>query len=104
MSASPRESHRLAPPTTCCCHGDARCNDHFCARCGTDYPATPAPLDVDAPDNANAATTSANATPAPLDVMVAALVDPEPPHTCPSCGHDGLPPLASLAPLEVTSK
>jgi len=30
--------------------------------------ATPAPLDVDAPDNANAATTSANATPAPLDV------------------------------------
>ena len=31
-------------------------------------PATPAPLDVDAPDNANAATTSANATPAPLDV------------------------------------
>jgi len=42
-----RESHRLAPPTTCCCHGDARCNDHFCARCGTDYPATPAPLDVD---------------------------------------------------------
>ena len=45
MSTSPRESHRLAPPTTCCCHGDARCNDHFCARCGTDYPATPAPLD-----------------------------------------------------------
>ena len=33
------------------------------------------------------------ATPAPLDVLVAALVDPEPPHTCPSCGHDGLPPL-----------
>jgi len=32
-------------------------------------PATPAPLDVDAPDNANAATTSANATPAPLDVL-----------------------------------
>jgi len=30
--------------------------------------ATPAPPDVDAPDNANAATTSANATPAPLDV------------------------------------
>ena len=29
--------------------------------------ATPAPLDIDAPDNANAATTSANATPAPLD-------------------------------------
>jgi len=46
MSTSPRESHRLAPPTTCCCHGDARCNDHFCARCGTDYPATPAPLDA----------------------------------------------------------
>ena len=45
MSTSPRESHRLAPPTTCCCHGDARCNDHFCDRCGTDYPATPAPLD-----------------------------------------------------------
>ena len=23
-------------------------------------------------------------------------VDPEPPHTCPSCGHDGLPPLVCL--------
>jgi len=33
-----------------------------------DMDATPAPLAVDAPDNANAATTSANATPAPLDV------------------------------------
>ena len=31
-------------------------------------PATPAPLAVDAPDNANAATTSANVTPVPLDV------------------------------------
>ena len=39
---------------------------------GVTLAATPAPLDVDAPVNANAATTKANATPAPLDVLVAA--------------------------------
>ena len=67
-----RESHRLAPPTTCCCHGDARCNDHFCARCGTDYPATPAPLDegvdgVDCDWDERGKCRCRAATPAPLD-------------------------------------
>ena len=50
--------------------------------------ATPAPLDVDAPDNANAATTSANATPAPLDVE--RLADALPLGEPTMHAHDGL--------------
>ena len=64
-------------------------SEHYCPECGHEHlsagdAATPAPLDIDAPDNANA---------------------------CPSCGHDGLPPLvcercghrwyANPAPLDV---